>query len=132
MHNLTKDQAFFYTHAGYSWNTSAGETQEQGRVRCAIQLADAETLYLQAHRVADVVIEWEHDEQAHYDARRSGGGDDYDTIEQATLWLGPDNRECLASLGGITDADANYRRVVRAQLADECADRLREIIGANT
>lgn len=128
MHNLTEDQAFFYTHAGYSWNAPAGETQEQGRVRCAIQLADAETLYLQAHRVANVYCDWTHDADAHYDARRSGGGDDYDTIEQAGLFC---DDECLASLGGITDAGANYRRVIRAQLAEECSDRLREIIGTN-
>ena len=30
----------------------------------------------------------------------------------------------LAALGMITDADANYRRVIRAELALECLEQL--------
>lgn len=36
--------------------------------------------------------------------------------------------EVLASLGAIWDADDKYRRVIRAELASECADVLRALM----
>ena len=38
---LTVDQLFFYENAGYSYDPKT-ETPEQGRIRCARDLADAE------------------------------------------------------------------------------------------
>ena len=123
---LTPDQKFFFDHAGFSWDPKT-ETKEQGRERCAIALADAELVYLQAHRVADVGCSWEPDEDSAVMWREDG--EKFDTCEQAVLWFGPgfNDDEVLASLGGITDADADYRRVIRAELALECLDRLQEI-----
>lgn len=124
---LTPDQAFFFKHAGYSHNPKT-ETPEQGRTRCAIALAEAEALYMQAHRVADVGIEWAEEDPRALGYRK---GKDYkDSLEMATVWHREASGEVnyLAHLGGISDAGINYRRVIRAELAHECADQLRVII----
>ena len=52
-----KAVAFFHKHAGYSWDPKK-ETHEQGRRRCARELADAE----QTAAARGWRVEWEHDE----------------------------------------------------------------------
>ncbi len=117
---LTPSEQFFYDHAGYSFDPRT-ETKESGRVRCAQALAAAEQRYLDAHRDSGVRIVWETDEQSWSDWRvdsRSGDTDsEPDTIEQACILDA--SGLCLASLGGIEDADDDYRRVIRAELALE-------------
>lgn len=119
---LTADQKFFWTHAGYS-HDPATESLAAGRTRCAVALAEAESLYLESHRVADVSIEWSDDEYGRVDAEKDGLK--FETCESAVL-LGPNG--ALASLHSILDADDRHRRVVRAELASECAEQLRSIV----
>ena len=114
---LTPDQLFFYMHAGYSWDPKV-ETQDQGRVRCAIRLADAEQAYLQAHKSADASCVWVDDTA---DPMFDGP---FTTCEGCEIRIG---NEAIAGLYSILDADADYRREVRAELALECIDRLREV-----
>jgi hypothetical protein len=125
--NLTADEAFFYYNAGFAYNP-ATETKIAGHKRCARELAQAEALYLQAHKCADVGCQWEHDTDAAQD------GEQFDTCEFAAIWHRPEDQPAhtLASLGAILDATDTYRRVIRAELAEECADELRAIIEANT
>lgn len=114
---LTPDQRFFFETAGFSYDPKT-ETPEQGRTRCAIQLADAEATYLQAHKVSTVECEWHDDEEC-------------DTCERAAITVHDERsgkRIPLSALGGIVDADDNCRRVARAELALECRDDLLAII----
>lgn len=115
---LTKDSAiqFFYEHAGYSYDPSK-ETPEQGRMRCAMELAQAE--------------EWLE--------KRNGWAEWEEDICPDRSWLEKgDNRPIFACLvyvpcqhcgargeseymGGIDlgpfGQDETYQRVVRAELA---------------
>jgi hypothetical protein len=52
------------------------------------------------------------------------------TIERAHIWHRDEVGKVhyLASLCGIKDASPSYRRVIRAELATECADELTAII----
>lgn len=110
---------FFYEHAGYSYN-AATETAEQGRERCARNLAAAEGIA----REAGVSFDWSIDT----DADSSEFSDD----EPYALW------ECVAydcagnivaSLHAIdfgpdgSPHASDYRRVVEAELADEYISR---------
>jgi hypothetical protein len=120
---LTPDQFFFYQNAGYSHDPKA-ETPEQGRLRCARELAEAEAV---AQRL-EYAFEWEFDQ----DADLSWMSDEEREQEHEVLCcriVDPENtRHSLASLCGITDADRNYRRVIEAELAAEAiADLDREI-----
>ena len=108
---MNKIEQFFYRNAGYCWN-SEKETEEQGRVRCAKQLAEAE----QHAREENWSVIWDND----FDHVPSK---DYtpNTCESAMLFN--EDGEMLASLGCIDDADTNYRRVVEAELALEALCR---------
>lgn len=119
---LTADQRFFFTWAGYSYDPLT-QTPEQGRTKCAIALADAEALFLKAYKVADVCIEWVDDLDA-----------DEPEHKVATIWNRVSDIEAvgLATLGSIDRPDENYKRVVRAELADECRNKLREIVAKAT
>lgn len=124
---LTPDQVFFFVHAGYSYDPKT-ETQEVGHAKCAVRLAAAESLFLQCVKLADVGIEWQHDPDAARDNRKDRVR--FEQCESACIWH---RDECgdvhyLASLGGILDADTDYRRVVRAELAIECEDALQAIV----
>lgn len=121
---LTPEQRFFFNHAGWSYEPTR-ESSALGRTRCAVTLADAESVYLMAHRAADVRVTWEHDSDGAYSARRDR--ERFTTCESCMLWHG---KSCLTSLHSITDADDNYKRVIRAELAHECIDELRAIVGA--
>jgi hypothetical protein len=120
---LTVDQFFFYQHAGYSHNPKT-ETAEQGRLRCAVELAEAEAI---GQRLG-YEFDWEGDS----DPDLSWMSDDEREQEHEVLCCripDPDNtRYSLASLCGITDPDSNYRRVIEAELASEAIAALdREI-----
>lgn len=116
---MTPEQAFFHTHAAYSWNPTA-QTRAEGKREGAVRLARAEELYLRAHQVADVRCEWQDDPDGATSAGNASG-----PFEMCTLRHG---ERVLASLGSIDQPDEDYRRVVRAELALECADELRKII----
>jgi hypothetical protein len=120
--SLTPDQLFFYENAGYSYKEP--ETAEQGRIRCAIELAQAE----EYARGLGWEFEWEHDQSPDL----SFMSDEERSQEHEVLCCripDPSNpKYSLASLCGIVDADRNYRRVIEAELASEAlADYDREI-----
>ena len=100
-------ERFFYAHAGYSHKPGV-ESPEQGRTRGAKALARAEA-HASRHgwRVA-----WKED--------RDCDPEDYEHGEDV-LWarLLDGGGKGLGSLGCIVGADANYRRVVEAELALE-------------
>jgi hypothetical protein len=130
---------FFYSNAGFGWNPKT-ETEGQGRVRSACALAEAEALYLRATEWAAVGITWEHDADAQEDIRadiragRRTRRSAPESIDRAVIWHAKDDLrnavDYLASLGAIEDADEAQRRVIRAELAQECAEELRAIIAA--
>lgn len=105
--------AFFFKNAGYSYDPKS-QTPKQGRAARARKLAEAER-YFDAH---DWRIEWWEDwtVECHVDAF-DGYDVEPETCEQAILYDAAGN--VLASLGCIDDADDNYRRVIRAELALE-------------
>lgn len=97
---------FFFDHAGYSYNTPT-ETAEQGRQRCAEQLAHAE----EQGRDAGLSFHWERDQ-----------------LEDDNEWYCAcynAEGETVASLAGVDFGDdgepwgSTYRRVVEAELASE-------------
>lgn len=110
---LTAAQLFFYENAGYS--VGKGETQEQGRIRCAIELAQAEKYA----RNLEWEFIWDWDECPDL----SWMTEEEQAEEHEVLCCRiPDPekpRYSLASLSGITDPDSNYRRVIEAELASE-------------
>ena len=111
---LSAHQFFFYQNAGYSYDAKT-ETAEQGRIRCAKDLAEAETV---AQRLC-YVFEWGFDECPDL----SWMSDEEREQEHEVLCcriVDPENpRYSLASLCGITDPDSRYRRLIEAELAAE-------------
>lgn len=131
---MTKAEQFFYEHAGYSIKLT--ETAEQGKLRCAQELAEAE-------RIASNLgwqYEWVDDWEVGSHAKFYGPGSVYynsqqepDTCESCRIY-DPACNQTLASLGCIDNADNNYRRVVEAELAEEALheyDREIEILDAH-
>lgn len=122
MDALTKQEKFFYDHGGYSYKPGA-ETQEQGRIRCARELAVAET----RAKDAGFEYEWSDDWAVGSHKEYFGKGSAYEDGEPSTCEscvLRNEDGDVLASLGCIDDADADYRRVVEAELADEAFARI--------
>jgi hypothetical protein len=113
MKTMTTAERFFWSHAGYSWNQTEGETKAQGRRRCAVALAKAEAW------AADqgMTFAWE--------------SDDFPDLSWMTEQEQAEPHEVLvciaryrdgsvaASLGGIVDPDRTYGRIVEAELASE-------------
>jgi len=117
---FNRDVAFFREQAGYSYDPKT-ETPGQGRQRCAEQLAQAK--------------EWafNHGWRYYWFADPDGciGGDCGEmetcnhpcchgtehTVLCCQLWSA--EHKLLASLGSICEPDANYKRVVEAELALE-------------
>jgi hypothetical protein len=132
---MTKTQTpyqFFLKHAGYSH--AQNETAIQGQRRCARQLAkdEAEALAL------GVQFDWQDDERAfcYYDEPtceyHEGSDHDWPTLFCVAFndcycsnAAHEPHRNILASLCGIMDPDANYRRVVEAELALEALETLK-------
>ena len=117
---LTRDERFFFDNAGYSWNPLK-QTPEQGRTKGAMKLAAAEAAYWDAQAYASVEFKCAPD----YDRR---DGDDEGPM--FSMWIEDGDGHFLASLHGIDDDSTAYRRVVMAELALECIDRLWELVAA--
>lgn len=108
---------FFYQHAGFSFDPKT-ETRNQGKWRCAREMARAEK-YANAQ---DWLFEWEDDWSIGNHKEFYGEGSAYDEHEPSTCescLLRDLDGNVLASLSCIDDADVNYRRVVEAELACE-------------
>lgn len=121
--NLNEAAAFFFKHAGYSYDPKT-ETPEQGRTRVAQTLELAERFA----RSYGLVFAWEVDPDID-----SSDFDDSDEPWQLWQCCAYDQDENLrASLGGIDlgrdghpDSDT-YARVIEAELADEVLGQQRE------
>jgi hypothetical protein len=108
---LTTDEMFFYENAGYSY--SKDETPQDGRIRCARELAYAESVA----KDKSWYCEWVADD----DADLSWMTEEEQSKEHET-WgciLKNADAETLESLWGITDPNKTYGRVIEAELADE-------------
>ena len=114
------DVQFFIDNAGFSYDPKT-QTEEEGRLQCAVRLADAEDILMLAMRVGDVSVSWCDDERM---------GDEPDDVENVESCVVKIDGEIVASLYAIWDADAAYRRVIRAELALECLDQLRAVVEA--
>lgn len=120
---LTPDQFFFYLNAGYSHNPKV-EAPEQGRLRCAKELAEAEAI---GQRLG-YTFEWEFDENPDLSWMSAEEQEQDHKVLCCRIIDPEDSRHSLASLCGITDPDRNYGRVIEAELASEAiADLDREI-----
>jgi hypothetical protein len=115
-------EAFFWKHAGYSYNPTAGETPEQGRKACAVALATAE----RAGSDAGLSFSWDID--------RDGDSSDFSDESPAwSLWYclcRDSDGAVVASLGAVDfgrDGEpwgSDYRRVVEAELASEATSKI--------
>lgn len=112
---MNADTLFFYKHAGFSWNP-ATETQEDGRRRCAREMADAEA----KGRESGLSFDWSIDHDA--DSRDYAKGPRYE-LWQCVCYDA--EGKAVAYLGGIdfgrngSPHCDNYRRVIEAELAQE-------------
>lgn len=109
---LTKSETFFYDNAGFSYDPRT-ETEDQGKIRCAKSLAEAE----QDAELVGIEFEWNYDDNADYSWMDEEEKQKDHCVEYC-LAKNPLTKETTA-LCGIFDADANYRRVVEAELASE-------------
>lgn len=106
---------FFKKHAGFSYGT--GETPEQGRRRCARELAAAE----RAAADAGVEFLWEQDDTTNEEWEGAEGAPFYYTW----VCIARVDGETFASCGGIDFGRDRepwgdpYKRVMEAQLACE-------------
>jgi hypothetical protein len=116
--SLTPDQLFFYEHAGYS--VAQGETQEQGRIRCAMKLAKAEA-YAQT---LGYEFEWDWDQVADLSWMSDEEREQEHEVLRCRIPDPERPNHSLASLCGITDPDSSYRRVIEAELAEEAVAEL--------
>jgi len=130
---LSKTEQFFYEHAGWGYDP-AKETSNEGRVRCAKELALAETWA----RENCYSFSWEYEQEspqsvfgkpcpkkgkcadakcpyAHYDPKNE--------FFVAEIWDNSETPEVVGSLGMIEAPSKEYRRVVEAELAHEIMNR---------
>jgi hypothetical protein len=105
---LTPAEQFFYDHAGYSWRVD--QTEEEGHLETARQLAQAE----EWARVHGLTYLWAEDWTVHHSKEF---GQDVDSCEYVELVN--EDFDVLASIGCVDDSDADYRRVIEAELALE-------------
>lgn len=114
---LTKDQAFFFEHAGYSYDPKT-QTPEQGRTQCAIDLAAAE----EKARNAGVSFMWEIDPDIDSSFFK-GNKHRFDAyaLWQVTAYSAEGER--LDGMGGVdfgrggSPRGDTYRRVCEAEIA---------------
>jgi hypothetical protein len=115
-------ESFFWKHAGYSYNPTAGETPEQGRRACAVALAAAE----RAGSDAGLSFDWMIDP----DVDSSDWSDDPEPWRQWVCLCRDMDGAVVASLGAIDfgrDGEplgSDYRRVVEAELASEATTKI--------
>lgn len=120
--NMTDAQRFFYEHAGWGYHPDH-ETPEQGRVRGARALADAE----EWAKREGLSWRWEEDEFPNWDDDVEREHTDYPQHVVALVRHGdwPEDDEILASLCSIdlgpdgSPSSDPYIRVVAAELALE-------------
>jgi hypothetical protein len=110
---LTTAEQFFFDNAGYSWNPAI-ETRDEGKLRCAKAMAQAE------REAAEAGFSWDWQIDSCTDSF------DFSDEEPYALWICVCHSlegKPLASLGAIDfGRDGNpwsnpYRRVVQAELA---------------
>lgn len=113
---------FFMAHAGYA--------TPPGRAMCALSLARAER-WLSDH--SELTVIWYDDDDPDLswmddDERRKDHTVECCAIVRACADHGLDCKHArfIASLGNIVDADANYQRLVSAELASEIMDSYQE------
>lgn len=117
--NRSADVLFFKRHAGYS--IAPGETREQGRLRCARALADAEA----RGRDAGLSFEWSVDP----DSDSSDWCDEMPTWQVWQCYAHDESGAVVAYMGAVDfgrDGSPHsdpYRRVVEAELAAEALSR---------
>jgi hypothetical protein len=114
MTEMTDAERFFYEHGGYGYDPKT-ETPEQGRARCARELAAAEERLKSGPYFVDVELD---------DDQTWDGDVPYDgPLWQALLYsvAGGTSRELIGSLSSIAceTSDDPYLRVVAAELALE-------------
>ena len=114
--NLTKQQQFFYDHAG--WNHAPHtETPEQGRTRCAVELAAAEAWASES----GIAFEWGPDDTTNREF--TDDGPEYHLWACVAMERTDTGMHCVGSLSGIDlgpdshPCRDNYARVVEAELA---------------
>lgn len=108
--------AFFHAYAGWSYDPDT-ETSEEGRLRCARALAEAEEFAV-AH---DWYVEWQRD----HDAESSESIEEFKDWPQYMAGLMDADGDLIGSIGGVMfsgrgdENDDPYSRVVAAELALE-------------
>jgi hypothetical protein len=111
---------FFHEHAGFSYDPKT-ETADQGKRRTARELAAAEMCAAEQSWTVAWSDDWEvGDHQKEYDCYEDGGPE---TCESAVLT--GSHGDMLAALGCIDDATDDYRRLIRAELAQQAMDENR-------
>ena len=116
------DVQFFINNTCFSYDPRT-QNEEEERLHYATQLADAEDVLMQAMRAGDVSVWWRDEE------RMDDEPDAVEDVESCVIEIEIDG-EIVASLSVIWDADMSYRRVIRAELALECLDKLRAVLEA--
>lgn len=118
---LNADAAFFFEHAGYS-HTPLTETPEQGRTRCALNLAACEGIA----RNAGYSYQWEVDTEI----------DSSSFSDESPAWplwqclMFDCHGNVVQALGGVDfgpkggPAGSDYRRVCEAELASQECDEV--------
>lgn len=116
MTRLADAKRFFFENAGYSYDPTK-ETHEEGRRRCASDLAHAEEWLRNSD---DLRVLWADDDDGDHSYTDGEGFEGYTvtTCEFCSI-LNESGSVIYASLGCIDDADDDYRRVVEAELAME-------------
>jgi hypothetical protein len=114
---MNKAEQFFYDNGGYSYDAKV-ETEEQGHIRSAIAMASAEEWAMDNGYFFD----WINDDNGcsgcgcESDDCSCSSGEPHETLG---CIMRSDENDHAQSLWGICGADANYRRVVEAELAME-------------
>ncbi len=130
---LTKAEQFFYDNAGWSYDPKV-ETSDEGKVKCAKVMAQAEIWA----RENCYSFQWDYERENPSDVfgkacpKREKCIDDkcpyahYNPKNDffcATIWDNSDTPEVVGSLGMIAAPSPEYRRVVEAELAMEAQAR---------
>ena len=132
---MTKREQFFYDNAGFSYNPET-ETQEDGRIRCAQEMAKVEDeaqalgMYLDVSKESDCYA-WH--ASGDFDIVTSKSiledGDDTELYPSFLVELRTHEGETVGSVGGVTFDNGTqdsptqerrtYERVLFAELASE-------------
>lgn len=142
---LTNAERFFYAHAGYSQRQ--GESKATAKRRCARELAHAEAYAVERNlRVVwfpDECFDWSDEPDGAHEGYCAWCGQLSPCMREHEAWgavlmAAGDAERCEqdgrlrgieqhGSLWGIVDPDADYRRVIAAELASEAMHNEREM-----